>query len=139
LAVVILIIQWPFKRFHFRYRYLKVLTEVAFLTSRGREFQMAAPEYMNDLRKSRECGHNIYSRMCGHLIMNLICLEHNTDWIHGIIVEQSVYTCVNNIHIGIANIKPLAQTQLMRSTLFKHLMMSIYFYRLYGNTLPRSN
>jgi len=32
LAVVILIIQWPFKRFHYRYRGLKVLTEVAFLT-----------------------------------------------------------------------------------------------------------
>jgi len=28
LAVVILIIQWPFKRFHFRYRDSKVLTEV---------------------------------------------------------------------------------------------------------------
>jgi len=35
LAVVLLIIQWSFKRFHFRYRYLKVLTEVAFLTCRG--------------------------------------------------------------------------------------------------------
>ena len=52
LTVVILIIQWLFKRFHFRYRHLKVLTEVAFLTCRGREFQMAAPEYMTDLRKS---------------------------------------------------------------------------------------
>ena len=52
LAVVILIIQWLFKRFHFRYRHLKVLTEVAFLTCRGREFQMEAPEYMNDLRTS---------------------------------------------------------------------------------------
>ena len=30
LAVVILIIQWPFKRFHFRSRDLKVLTEVSF-------------------------------------------------------------------------------------------------------------
>ena len=39
-----------FKRFHFRYRHLKVLTEVAFLTCRGKEFQMAAPEYMNDLQ-----------------------------------------------------------------------------------------
>ena len=49
LAVVILIIQWPFKRFHFRYRDLKVLTEVVFLTCKGREFQMAAPEYIHDL------------------------------------------------------------------------------------------
>jgi len=39
LAVVLLIIQWSFKRFHFRYRHLKVLTDVAFLTCRGREFQ----------------------------------------------------------------------------------------------------
>ena len=46
LTVVLLIIQWSFKRFHFRYKHLKVLTEVAFLTCRGREFQMAAPEYM---------------------------------------------------------------------------------------------
>jgi len=51
LAIVILRIQWPFKRFHFRYRDLKVLTEVAFLTCRGIEYQMAAPEFMNDLRK----------------------------------------------------------------------------------------
>jgi len=56
LAVVLLIIQWSFKRFHFRYRHLKVLTEVAFLTCREREFQMAAPEYMNDLRKSLQLG-----------------------------------------------------------------------------------
>jgi len=28
-----------------------VLTEVAFSTCRGRELHMAAPEYMNDLRK----------------------------------------------------------------------------------------
>ena len=48
-------------RFHFRYRHLKVLTEVAFLTRRGREFQMAAPEYMNDLRKSSQLGFDIYS------------------------------------------------------------------------------
>jgi len=40
--------QWSFKRFHFRYRDSKVLTEVAFLTCRGREFQMAAPGYMNE-------------------------------------------------------------------------------------------
>jgi len=53
LAVVLLIIQWSFKRFHFRYRHLKVLTEVAILTCRGREFQMEAPEYMNDLPKVR--------------------------------------------------------------------------------------
>ena len=52
-VLVILIVQWSFKRFKFRYRDLKVLTEVAFLTCRGREFQMAAPEYMNDLRKNR--------------------------------------------------------------------------------------
>jgi len=30
LAVVLLIIQWSFKRFHFRYRHLKVLTKVSF-------------------------------------------------------------------------------------------------------------
>jgi len=61
LTVVILIIQWPFKRFHFRYRDLKVLTEVAFLPCRGREFQMAAPEYMKDLRKSSQLGFGVYS------------------------------------------------------------------------------
>ena len=53
--------QWSFKRFHFRYRHLKVLTKVAFLTCRGREFQMAAPEYMNDLRKSSQLGVGVYS------------------------------------------------------------------------------
>ena len=52
MAVVLLIIQWSFKRFHFRYRHLKVLTE---------EFQMAAPEYMNDLRKSSQLGFSVYS------------------------------------------------------------------------------
>ena len=46
-------------RFHFRYRHLKVLTEVTFLTCRGREFQMA--EYMNDLRKSSQLGFGVYS------------------------------------------------------------------------------
>ena len=35
LAVVLLIIQWSFKRFHFIYRHLKVLAEVAFLKCRG--------------------------------------------------------------------------------------------------------
>ena len=38
-----------------------MLTEVAFLTCRGREFQMAAPEYMNDLRKSSLLGFGVYS------------------------------------------------------------------------------
>ena len=61
LAVVILIIQWPFKRFHFRYRELKVLTEVAFLTCKDREIQMAAPDIMNDLRKSSQLGFGVYS------------------------------------------------------------------------------
>jgi len=61
LAVVILIIQWPFKRFHFIYRDLKVLTEVVFLTRSGREFQTAAPEYMKDLRKSSQLGFGVYS------------------------------------------------------------------------------
>jgi len=61
LAVVLLLIQWSFKRFHFRYRHLKVLTEVAFLTCKGRELQMAAPEYMNDLRKSSQLGFGVYS------------------------------------------------------------------------------
>ena len=61
MAVVLLLIQWSFKRFHFRYRHLKVLTEVAFLTCKGRELQMAAPEYMNDLRKSSQLGFGVYS------------------------------------------------------------------------------
>ena len=61
MAVVILIIQWSFNRFPFRYRYLKVLTEIAFLTCRGREFQMAGPEYMNDLRKSSQLGFGVHS------------------------------------------------------------------------------
>ena len=61
MAVAILIIQWPFKRFNFRYRDLKVLTEIAFLTCRGREFQMAAPEYMKDLWKSSQLGFGVYS------------------------------------------------------------------------------
>ena len=49
------------KRFHFRYRDLKVLTEVAFLTCRGREFLMAAPEYMKDLRNTSQLGFGVYS------------------------------------------------------------------------------
>ena len=61
MAVVILIIQWPFKRFHFRYGDLNVLTEVPFLTCMGREFQMTAPEYMIDLRKSSQLGFGVYS------------------------------------------------------------------------------
>ena len=51
LAVLMLIIHWPCQRFQFRYRDVNVLTGVAFLTCRGREFQMAAQKYMNDLRK----------------------------------------------------------------------------------------
>ena len=61
MTVVILIIQWPFKRFHFRYRDLIVITEVAFITCRGEEFQMAAPEYMSDLRKTSQLGFGVYS------------------------------------------------------------------------------
>ena len=38
-----------------------MLTEVAFLTCRDRESQMAAPEYMNDLRKSMQLGFGVYS------------------------------------------------------------------------------
>ena len=53
--------QWSFKRFHFRYRHLKVLTEVAVLTCRGTEFQLAAPEFMTDLRKSSQLGFGVYS------------------------------------------------------------------------------
>ena len=63
MAVVILIIQWPFKHFPFRYRDLKVLTEVAFLTCRGREFKMAAPEFMIDLGKSSQLGFGVYSSL----------------------------------------------------------------------------
>ena len=48
-------------RFHFRYRHFKVLTEVTFLTCRGREFQIAAPEYMNELWKSSQLGFGVYS------------------------------------------------------------------------------
>ena len=70
MAVVLLIIQWSFKRFHFRYRHLKVLTEVAFLTRRGREFQMAAPEYMNDLPKSSQLGFGIYSWL---QLVDIVC------------------------------------------------------------------
>ena len=70
MAVVLLIIQWSFNRFHFRYRHLKVLTEVAFLTCRGREFQMAAPEYMNDLRKSSQLGFGVYSWL---QLVDLVC------------------------------------------------------------------
>ena len=57
-------------RFHFRYRHLKVLTEVAFLTCRGREFQMAAPGYMNDLRKSSQLGFGVYSWL---QLVDLVC------------------------------------------------------------------
>ena len=70
MAVVLLIIQWSFKRFHFRYRHLKVLTEIAFLTCRGREFQMTAPEYMNDLRKSSQLGFGVYSWL---QLVDLVC------------------------------------------------------------------
>ena len=70
MAAVLLIIQWSFKRFHFRYIHLKVLTEVALLTCRGREFQMAAPEYMNDLRKSSKLGFGVYSWL---QLVDLVC------------------------------------------------------------------
>ena len=70
MAVILLIIQWSFNRFHFRYRHLKVLTEVAFLTYRRREFQMAAPEYMNDLRKSSQLGFGVYSWL---QLVDLVC------------------------------------------------------------------
>ena len=55
MVVVLLIMQWSFKRFQ--------LTEVAFLTCRGRELQVATPEYMNDLRKSSQLGVGVYSRL----------------------------------------------------------------------------
>ena len=38
-----------------------MLTEVAFLKCRGRELQIAAPEYKNDLRKSSQLGFGVYS------------------------------------------------------------------------------
>ena len=63
-------IQWSFKYFHFRYRDLKVLTEVARLTCMGREFQMAFPEYMKVLRKSSQLGFGVYSWL--HLV-DLVC------------------------------------------------------------------
>jgi len=62
LAVVLLIIQWSFNRFHFRYRHLKVLTEVA--------FQMAAPLYMDDLRKSSQLGFGVYRWL---QLVDLVC------------------------------------------------------------------
>ena len=43
-----------------------MLTEVAFLTCRGKEFQMTAPEYMKDLRKSSQLGFGVYSWL--HLV-----------------------------------------------------------------------
>ena len=70
MAVVLLIIQWSFNRFHFRYRYLNVLTEVACLTCRGREFQMAAPEYMNDVRISSQLGFGVYGWL---QLVDLVC------------------------------------------------------------------
>jgi len=76
LAVVILIIQWSCKRFHFGYRDLKVLTEVAFLTSRGRKFQLAAPEYMNDLRKSSQLGFGVKSWL---QLVDLISLHDTSE------------------------------------------------------------
>ena len=78
MAVVLLIIQWSVKRFHYRYRHLKVLTEVAFLTCRGREFQMAAPEYMNDLRKSSQLGFGVYSWL---LLVDLVS-RHDTSEVY---------------------------------------------------------
>ena len=47
-----------------------MLTEVAFLTCRGREFQMADPEYMNDLRKSSQLGFGIYSWL---QLVDIVC------------------------------------------------------------------
>ena len=38
-----------------------MVTEVALLTCRGREFQIAAPEYMKDLRKSSQLCFGVYS------------------------------------------------------------------------------
>ena len=85
LAVVLLIIQWSFKRFHFRYRDLKVCTEVAFLTWRGREFQMSAPEFMNDFRKSSQLGFGVYSWLqlvdlvSGHMLLIILHFK-NAFW-----------------------------------------------------------
>jgi len=93
LAVVILKIQWPFKHFHFRYRDLKVLTEVAVSTCRGREFQMAAPEYMHDLRKSLQLCFGVYT--CSWL--QLVDLVSRLDTF---IVNTSLFRLfANNIHV----------------------------------------
>ena len=43
-----------------------MLTEIAFLTCTGREIQMAAPEYMKDLRNSSLLGFSVYSWL--HLV-----------------------------------------------------------------------
>ena len=47
-----------------------MLTEVAFLTCRGREIQMADPEYMNDLRKSSQLGFGVYNWL---QLVDLVC------------------------------------------------------------------
>ena len=41
---------------HFKYRLLKLFVDIAPFTSHGRLFHMAAPEYINDLRKSSQFG-----------------------------------------------------------------------------------
>ena len=68
--------QWSFKRFHLRYRYLKVLTEVAFLTCRVRSFQMAPPEYMKDLRKCSQLGFGEYSWL---QLVDLVSRHHMSE------------------------------------------------------------
>ena len=70
------IFQWSFKRFHFRYRHLKVLTEVAFLTCRGREF--VNREYR--IEDTDTCTLTITATNCNLLTQNGVDLQgdHNS-------------------------------------------------------------
>ena len=85
-----MIIQWPFKRFHFRYRDLKVLTELAFGTYPWREFHMAAPEYMKDLRKSSQLGFGVYSWL---QLVDLVS-RHDTSEVY-----ETLFLCIVNYSI----------------------------------------
>jgi len=55
-----------------------VLTEVAFLTCSGREFAMAAPEYMQDLWKRSQLG------FCEHSWLQLVyhVSRHDTSEVY---------------------------------------------------------
>ena len=44
----------------YSYHFLKLFADIADFTSHGRLFQMAAPEYIHDLRKSSQFGFGMY-------------------------------------------------------------------------------